>query len=228
MVRTIFITGTDTGVGKTVLTVLLARFLRERGANAAALKPICSGGRDDARKISAALDGALALDEINPWHFRVAIAPSLAAKRENKSVRLAEVLAHVRTIQKRFARLDFVLIEGAGGLLSPLGEKFDSRDLISALRAKPIIVAQNRIGTVNQILLTLAALPKKFQAQAQVVLVSPEKPDISSKTNAKLLAEFFDAKRIFHLPWLSGDISESRHLRNPLARKALAGLVKNF
>jgi len=81
---TIFITGTDTGVGKTVLTVLLAQFLRQRGVNAAALKPICSGGRDDARKIFTAVSGALSLDEINPWHFRAPIAPLLAARKENK------------------------------------------------------------------------------------------------------------------------------------------------
>ncbi|MGH7954322.1 MAG: dethiobiotin synthase, partial [Limisphaerales bacterium] len=109
-----FITGTDTGVGKTVLTVLLAYFLRERGVNAAALKPICSGGRDDARKIFAAMNGALSLDEINPWHFRAPIAPLPAARRENKKVKIAQVLAHARVMQKRF---DILLIEGAGGLL---------------------------------------------------------------------------------------------------------------
>ena len=65
-----FITGTDTGAGKTVLTVLLAAHLRQKKIQVAALKPLCSGGRGDARKISAALNGALALDEINPWHFR--------------------------------------------------------------------------------------------------------------------------------------------------------------
>ena len=88
MKRTIFITGTDTGAGKTVLTALLAQFLRERGVNAAALKPICSGGRDDARALRAAMDGALSLDEINPWHFRAPIAPLLAARRERKHVHL--------------------------------------------------------------------------------------------------------------------------------------------
>src|ERR1700690_1658977 len=100
--RTFFITGTDTGVGKTVLTVLLARHLRERGINAAALKPVCSGGRDDARALRAALAGTLTRDEINPCHFRAPIAPLLAARRESKQVNLANVLAHVRTMQKRF------------------------------------------------------------------------------------------------------------------------------
>ena len=128
MKRIFFITGTDTGVGKTVLTALLTQFLRERGVNAAALKPICSGGRDDAREIiSPRWTATLSLDEINPWHFRAPIAPLLAARRERKRVRLSEVLAQIRAMQKRF---DVLLVEGAGGLLSPLGENFNSRDLI--------------------------------------------------------------------------------------------------
>src|SRR5947207_4859213 len=125
--RILFITGTDTGVGKTVLASLLARHLRERGVAVAALKPICSGGRADARALHASLDGALTLDEINPWHFRAPLAPLLAARREHRRVELADVLAHLRRIQRRF---DVVLVEGAGGLLSPLGDDFNSRDLI--------------------------------------------------------------------------------------------------
>jgi dethiobiotin synthetase len=200
MKQTFFITGTNTGVGKTVLTALLLEFLRARGMNAAALKPICSGGRDDARKIFAAMDGVLPLDEINPWHFRAAVAPLLAARRENKKVKISQVVAHARAMQKRF---EILLIEGAGGLLSPLGENFNSRDLILALRAIPIIVAQNRLGAVNQVLLTLEALPEKLRAKSRVVLVSPQKPDASTKTNATLLAEFFDAGKIFLLPRLN-------------------------
>jgi dethiobiotin synthetase len=199
MKQTLFITGTDTGVGKTVLTALLVKFLRERGpaCGTAALKPVCSGGRGDARKIFAAMNGALTLDEINPWHFCAAIAPLLAARREKKKIRLSQVLAHVRAMQRRF---EVLLVEGAGGLLSPLGEGFNSRDLILALRAMPIIVAQNKLGAVSQILLTLEALPKNLRAKSRVVLVSPRKPDASTKTNAKLLAEFFDAEKIFLLP----------------------------
>ena len=195
-----FVTGTDTGVGKTVLTVLLVKYLRESGVNAASLKPICSGGRTDARKIYEAMNKALSLDEINPWHFRAAIAPLMAARAEKRKVKLSQVLAHVRALQRRF---DVLLIEGAGGLLSPLGEGFDSRDLIVTLRAMPIIVAQNKLGTVNQVLLTLEALPKNLRAKSRVVLVSPEKPDASTKTNAKLLAEFFDPGKVSLLPRLN-------------------------
>ena len=190
-----FVTGTDTGAGKTVLTVLLTRHLRSQGINAAALKPICSGGRGDARKIFSASEGVLSLDEINPWHFKAAMAPSLAARREGKKLKIGQVAAHVKAMQKRF---DVLLLEGAGGLLSPLGDKFNSRDLILQLDAEPIIVAPNRLGVVNHALLTLEALPSNFRARARVVLLPFGKPDASSKLNAGLLGEHFDAKRIFN------------------------------
>jgi dethiobiotin synthetase len=223
MKQTLFITGTDTGVGKTVLAALLACHLRERGISAAALKPVCSGGRGDARALHAALNGALTPDEINPWHFRAPIAPLLAARREHRQVRLADVLAHVRAMQKRF---EVVLMEGAGGLLSPLGENFDSRDLIAALRATPIVVCPNRLGVVNQVLLTLAALPRSASCRARVVLMSPSKPDASTSTNAGLLAEFFDAKKIFELPWLGGRFNPEIVLKDPRVRRTFRVLVR--
>jgi dethiobiotin synthetase len=222
MKRTLFITGTDTGVGKTVLTALLAQFLRQRGVNVAALKPVCSGDRADALALHAALGGALALDEINPWHFRAAIAPTLAAKREKKSLRLAPVLAHLRATRKKF---DVTLIEGAGGLLSPLGENFNSRDLILALRATPVIVATNKLGAVNHLLLTLEALSKNLRAQAKVVLISPPKADSATASNGKLLAQFFPPEKILTLPWLEKKVKPAAALKNPQVRRTLGKLL---
>jgi len=220
--QTIFITGTDTGAGKTVLTALVTQFLRKSGVNAVALKPICSGGRDDARALRIAMDGALSLDEINLWHFRAPVAPLLAARRERKIVRLAGVLAHIRSMQKRF---DVLLVEGAGGLLSPLGENFDSRDLIEALGALPLVVAPNRLGAVNHILLTLEALPRSAAARARIILMSPQKQDSAAVTNAKLLAGFFDGKRIFTLPWLGEKSSVGEILKKQQVRRTLRALA---
>src|SRR6266487_4369074 len=174
--RILFITGTDTAVGKTVLTSLLARHLRERGVAVAALKPICSGDRADACALHSSQKGPLTLDEINPWHFRAPLAPLLAARREHRRVDLARVLAHVRRVQRRF---DVVLVEGAGGLLSPLGEDFNARDLIIALHAVPIIVCPNQLGVVNHALLTVEALPRLVARRAAVVLMPARRPDLA-------------------------------------------------
>jgi len=221
MQPTLFITGTDTDAGKTVLIALLTRFLRERGVNAGALKPICSGGRGDARALHAAMDGTLTVDEINPWHFRATVAPLLAAREEKKRVKLPEVLAHIRAMQKRF---EVVLVEGAGGLLSPLGENFDSGDLIAALHATPVIVARNKLGAVNHILLTLEALPKNARSKAKVVLMSPPKPDTAAKSNVKLLEQFLLQKKILALPWLGEKFALAQGLKLPCVRETLDAL----
>jgi dethiobiotin synthetase len=195
----LFITGTDTGVGKTVFSTLATVYLRQNGFRVAALKPLCSGGRDDARTLHAAAGKVLSLDEVNPWHFRAALAPVLAARKEKRLVRLREVVAHIRRIAKQF---EVVVVEGAGGLLSPLGEDFDSRDLITALNATPIIVCANKLGAVNQVRLVLAALPPTAVRSARVVLVNPRNPTAASRTNLALLAEFVDPTCLRVMPWI--------------------------
>lgn len=195
----LFITGTDTGVGKTVFAALATVYLRQNGIRVAALKPLCSGGRTDARLLQAAAGKVLPLDEVNPWHFRAALAPVLAARLERKRVRLREVVAQIRRVARSFPT---VIVEGAGGLLSPMGEDFDSRDLLTALQATPIIVAPNRLGVVNQVRLVLAALPGAVQAQARIILVNPEKPTKASRTNFALLAGYVAPERVRVMPWL--------------------------
>ena len=199
--RILFITGSGTDVGKTVFAALTTRSLRDHGFHVAALKPICSGGRDDARQLHQAAGKVLTLDEVNPWHFRAALAPLLAARQEKKRLRLRTVVAHIRRIANRF---EVVIVEGAGGLLSPLGEDFDSRDLIQALKAEAIVVCPNKLGAVNQVRLVLEALPRASARQARVVLVNPKKPDAASRMNLELLTEFVASKRILVLPWVEG------------------------
>jgi dethiobiotin synthetase len=199
--RLVFVTGSDTGVGKTVLTAALTRRLRSRGVGAVALKPLCSGGRDDARALRAAADDALALDEVNPWHFRAALAPTLAARREKQRITLPEVAARVRAEARRF---ELALVEGAGGLLSPLTDDGDNRDLLAALRPDAVlIVVPNRLGAVNQARLVLSALAKAHRCRVAVVLVEPQKSDAASRTNTALLAEFAPGVPVVRLPWLA-------------------------
>jgi dethiobiotin synthetase len=109
--------------------------------------------------------------------------------------------------------------------LSPLGGNFDSHDLIAALRATPMVVCPNRLGAANHVLLTLAALPRSASCRARVVLMSPAKPEASTSTNAGLLAEFLDAKRIFCLPWLGENFDPEKVLKNPRVRRTLRALA---
>ena len=198
----LFVTGTDTDVGKTIFSMLTTVYLRKTHFRVAALKPICSGGRDDARLLHEAAGKILTLDEVNPWHFRAALAPVLAARKEKRAVKLREVVAHIHRIAKRF---EVVVVEGAGGLLSPMGEGFDSRDLIKALGATAFVVCPNRLGAVNQVRLVLDALPANARRDARVVLMNRKKSDVASRTNPDLLAEFVDARCLRVVPWLKTD-----------------------
>lgn len=195
----LFITGTDTGVGKTVFAALSTVYLRQNGFCVVALKPLCSGGRDDARILHAAAGKVVSLDEVNPWYFRAPLAPVLAARKEKRRVQLRQVVAHIRRIAKRF---EVVVVEGAGGLLSPMGEDFDSRDLIEALKATPIVVCVNKLGAVNQVRLVLEALPPAAKRRARVVLVNPKRPDAASRTNLELLKEFVTINHMRVMPWV--------------------------
>ena len=197
--RIIFITGSDTGVGKTVLTTLLIRRLRALGVSALAVKPFCSGGRDDAEALHAAQDGEIALDALNPWHFRAPLTPLLAARREGRTLELPDVLTYLRQAAELSSCL---LVEGAGGLLSPLGEGFAADELIARLRARAVVVCPNRLGVINQARLTLGSLPKAARAGACVVLMGQARPDGSVKTNATLLGELVGAERVISMPFL--------------------------
>jgi dethiobiotin synthetase len=195
-----FITGTDTGVGKTVLTSLLVRHLRERGVRALAVKPFCSGGREDARLLRAAQADEVSLDAINPWHFRAPLTPLLAARREQRKVRQAEALQFLRSAA---TQCETLLIEGAGGLLSPLGEGFDARDLIVDLKARPIIVCPNRLGAVNQVRLVLAALPPRVVKVSRIVLMQTAGNSLATRTNPSLLKELLKGQEVGVIPLIS-------------------------
>jgi dethiobiotin synthetase len=219
---TFFITGNDTGVGKTVLAVLLTRHLRARGIKVAALKPLCSGDQSDALLLRQAAGDTLPLQETNPWHFRAALAPLVAARRERRQVTRAAVLGHVRRVRRGF---DVTLIEGAGGLLSPLGGDFTARELIVSLQATPLVVCPNRLGAINQALLVLAALPAGAGGRAQVVLISQRQPDGAERSNVGALREALGSRRVHVLPWLSKAQLASQAPLSPRVGKTLDALV---
>ncbi len=222
MSRFVVVTGTDTDVGKTVFTTLLAEHLLRQGKSLAAIKPVCSGGREDALALESLQSGTLTLDEINPWHFRAYLAPLMAARMERKKVSLADVVAHARRIAARF---DLVLVEGAGGLLSPLGEKFDTLDLIRALRADAIVVAPDRLGAVNQTRLVLECLPAATLRRVSVILMSQASPDRASESNAAILGEFFNPRRIHTLPWFQDEQERAAALRTRQVQRVLKQLL---
>lgn len=188
-----FITGTDTGVGKTYVTKLLVESLRAEGKYAVGFKPISCGDRDDAT-ILAAASGNLPIDEVNPLHFSSAVAPHVAALLENKTIDPAGILASYQAISEKY---DPVIVEGAGGWEVPITESYFVSDLAKDLNLPVILVAANRLGALNHILLTLAAIQAKGLKCAGIILNQLEdemdtpmitnKGIIESLTNVPLL-----------------------------------------
>ena len=119
-----------------------------------------------------------------------------------------------------------MLIEGAGGLLSPLGEDFDSRDLLLALRAVPIVVCPNRLGALNQVRLVMEALSPARVAQARVVLAPPPKRDAATEVNAGCLTGFVPAHRITVLPRCRRSLSGRFIREDPALHRVLSRLLR--
>src|SRR4051794_429843 len=99
--RILFVTGTDTGVGKTVFTGLLLHHLRTTGRHALAMKPFCSGGRADVKLLRALQDAELSEDEINPFYFPEPVAPLVSLRQRHRTVPLAEVVRRIKEIAAR-------------------------------------------------------------------------------------------------------------------------------
>jgi dethiobiotin synthetase len=156
--RGAFITGTDTGIGKTWVACQLARALRQKGLRVGVLKPAESGDGGDALNLKRASGCPLPLKVIRPYHFKQPLAPAVAARLEGKRVALAKIQAAYIEIRRVS---DVVLIEGAGGLLVPYGPGLDGAALAKALKLPLLIVARAGLGTINHSLLTLEAARRR-------------------------------------------------------------------
>jgi dethiobiotin synthetase len=197
-----FITGTDTGIGKTLLTALLLRHLRRRGCHALGMKPFCGGDRADAGLLRAVQDEELTTEEVNPFYFTEPLAPLAAARIHRQSIPLQEVL---RRILRVSGRCQCLLIEGVGGLLVPLGEGYSVADLISKLNCQVIVVSANRLGTLNHTLLTVRALQHLGIKTIKVVLMGQRQPDPSSDSNRQMLVELLGQVPVLAVEYLGPD-----------------------
>jgi dethiobiotin synthetase len=195
--KTLFVTGTDTGVGKTILTGLLLTHLRREGHRALALKPFCTGGLEDVELLSELQDHELKPREMNPFYFSEPIAPLVAARNHGRVIRIEKALERIRAISKE---CDCLLIEGAGGLLTPLGERFSALQLIANLGGRVLCVAQNKLGAINHSVLTLQALQDVDVERIELILMGASRPDASGVGNAKILRELIRPIRVHEIP----------------------------
>lgn len=161
-----FVTGTDTGVGKTFISSLLVRQFARRGLRSVGMKPVASGCErvdrrlvsEDAAQLLAASNVELPLADINPYAFEPAIAPHIAAQQTGVRIDLHHIQQAFERLQ---AQVDVVIVEGAGGFYVPLDEQHDMADLAVKLGLPVILVVGMRLGCINHALLTAEAIRQR-------------------------------------------------------------------
>lgn len=192
--RGIFITGTDTGVGKTYVACGIAAALRSRGVDVGVMKPAETGCRmkdsrlvpADSLKLMRAAGVKDPLSQVNPYCFRKPLAPAMAAELEGAVIVMGK-------IQKAYAKLsdrhDFMIVEGAGGVMVPLSWDASYLDLAESLGLPALVVARPGLGTINHTLLTVEALRGRGIAIAGIVInyTDDGKPGLSDKTNPEVI-----------------------------------------
>jgi len=200
------VTGTDTAVGKTFVSVLLVKLLRRRKLHVAAMKPVETGvtpddPRSDAVRLRQAAGGGDPLELVRPLLITEPLAPWVAASRAGTSVDL-------EALDQAFERLadgkEAIVVEGAGGLLVPLTRDLAFDGLFGRWGLDVIVVAGNRLGALNHTLLTVRAAHDAGLRVRGVILntLRPEPPLIAERTNLEALKELLDPVPVLQLPWM--------------------------
>ena len=183
-----FITGTDTGVGKTYFTAILTRALRQQSIPAIPLKPISAGDRSDSIILSEASGGVVSPVEINPVHFTASLSPYAASILESRPFPWGILREKMKKLTENYPGP--FLIEGAGGWRVPLDSSLGIREWAQELALPVIVVARNSLGTINHTLLTVESIRQSRLPILGIILNDYfSKSDESSFTNPALLGE---------------------------------------
>ncbi len=206
MHKGLFITGTDTGVGKTHFSALLLRALRATGVDAVGMKPFCCGDRTDAELLHAASGEAADMALVNPVWLRVPAAPYTASLVENRILDVATAQDALVTLRNRHS---FVVVEGVGGWRVPLTDQVCMSDFAVELGFPVVVVAANRLGALNHVQLTVDAIIARGLRCAGVVLNEPipAEPDPASVTNRGVLEQLLRVPVLGELAWGEAHLS---------------------
>jgi dethiobiotin synthetase len=204
-VSRLLVTGTDTGVGKTYVACALVAALRARGRRVAVMKPVETGVEvepEDARRLAAAAGDAAPLDDVCPYRLRAPLAPAVAAALEGAAIDVGRIVA---LASARAATADLLVVEGAGGLLVPLVGRVTWAELAARLGLSLLVVAANRLGTINHVALTARVAAAAGLAVHGFVLSAPAPvADASAATNAEAIAALTGLRCLAVLPHAPG------------------------
>ena len=208
-----FITGTDTNVGKTVVTACLANLFKSRGENVGVMKPIetgvdpeCSSSANSDAKFLIEVTGVQdALEDVCPYRLKTPASPYQAGKIEGKELYPEKILERFRALQSKHSMM---LVEGIGGLLVPITRRYNVTDLALQMNLPLIIVSRIRVGTLNHTLLTINAARQHGLKIKGVILNRNEGGDLDEveKQQGKMIEELSDTPILGICPYIE-DVS---------------------
>lgn len=230
--RGLVISGTDTGIGKTEVACALLRAFREAGLRVIGVKPVETGCRVEGGELIPAdgfrLREAAGVNEpierIVPYRFRAPLAPAEAARAEGSTIGLDRIF---QTFDALAGRYDLIVLESAGGLLVPLNDNFLFADLLPNFLLPVLLVAPNRLGTLNHTLLSIEALrARKVPVLGVVLNQISDQPDPSATSNAESIRRYAKLDWTVQVPFfpVSRREPELLSLFRPLLRELLARL----
>ncbi len=228
--RGLFITGTDTGIGKTMVTGAISRVLYEAGVSTGVFKPIASGCRlyreglvsYDTQFLAHCANSAYSLEQITPVRYSQPVTPSVAVELSQRGI-------DWQALQMAWANMmrenEIVLVEGVGGVMVPLEGDYMVLDMMCDMDLPVLVVSQNKLGTINQTLLTIEACRGRGLNVIGVVFNAYETDgaDKAQESNARVIEELSGVKVLTVIPYDQSSCVEKGKLSDDV--KAAAGLV---
>jgi dethiobiotin synthetase len=209
MTKGIFVTATDTEVGKTFVSCLIARGFMSRGVQTTVVKPVATGGQKIGGRLvspdSIFLKKHVPLDaayhEINPLCLKAALAPSVAARIEKRKISIPCILNAVRALQEEY---EFLVVEGIGGVDVPIAGDYLVRDLIRDVGFPALIVARPALGTINHTLLTVNELSRNGIEVAGIVInqAKGSKSGLAGKTSPAVIGGISGVPVLCEVPFM--------------------------
>ena len=203
----LFVTGTDTNIGKTFISCLITNVLREHGVDVGVMKPFATGykrysttfGSEDAWRLSRAAKVADPYYLINPYFYQIGTAPLLAAAMSGRPTPNLGVA--VKKLRRLSTLHEFLVVEGIGGVMVPISRKKTILDFIKMVRYPAIIVISPKLGTINHTLLTFhACLNRKIQIDAIIINKVPERTSKVQRLLPSLISSLTGVKRVIEIP----------------------------
>jgi len=214
----IFITGTDTGIGKTFITAHLASVLQRRHIDVGVMKPIHTGCKIRKGRLiledtillirSAGVDDPIEL--VTPYAFREPVAPYVAALKNNVDIDIGKILRSFETLCRRH---DYILVEGIGGPLVPISERLYVVDLIKRFKLPALIVTRPGLGTINHTLLTVDCLKRKKIPIVGIIINyrNRGRNTIAERSAPRILEKLSGVSILGTIPWNSRKTTADLH-----------------